>query len=400
MVRKKSTAGTLMVDNSPAVKRWLNRLQPISQKPSCNNLINFFDWLVVNGGKFKEFTPDQLIEYQASASNGNRFDILNTVQDWIIGFDGSRLYKHQKYVAVRSFFIHNRAELPPDKTFKIHGEKRRVAGELKLEEIHKIIQSSNTLYRAIFISAFQGALDIRGIEDWSNTGLEKLRRDLEGKPEIIRIDLPGRKKNEDPYYTLIGKDAILALRDWMIQRAEIVKNVEDPGTIFINQQGEPVKRSGISMYWLKHSRKTGLAGKGKAGDTGFRTGKNIHELRDSFRTLWAKTDASAQVGEFLMGHNIDKLGYNKFYLDQGYVEGEYQKAVLRLNILSGPLTAGYVEEEKVKVVQRELEETRAKLAELVRNREQDTREMVLKILAEQKAIEKELGELDKVDKSP
>jgi len=357
-MRRKNTPGTIKVDNSPAVKRWLNRLQPISRKASGNNLIHFFDWLVINGGKFSDYTPDQLAEYQTSASNGSRFDILNLVQEWINNFEGSRAYKHQGYVAVRSFFIHNRSDLPPDKTFKIQGEKKRVLGELKIDEIQKIILSSNVMYKAIFVSAFQGALDIRGIEDWSNTGLEKLKSDLEKKPGLIRIDLPGRKKNEDPYYTLVGKDVILALRDWMVQRAEIVKQREDPGTIFINQQGEPIKRSAISTYWLKHSRKIGLVGKGEAGDTGFRTGKNIHELRDSFRTIWAKTDAAAQVSEFLMGHQIDKLGYNKFYRDQDYVETEYQKAASRLNILSAPILEGYVETKEVNQLRQELIETK------------------------------------------
>jgi len=397
-MRKKQTVGTLKVDASPAVKRWLSRLQPISRKSSGNNLIHFFDWLAINGGKFSEFTPDQLIEYQSSASNGNRFDILNVVQDWILNFEGGRSYKHQAYVTVRSFFIHNRAELPPDKTFKIHGEKRRVIGELKIDEIRKIIQSSNAMYKAIFISAFQGALDIRGIEDWSNTGLGKLRADLEGTPDLLRIDLPGRKKNEDPYYTLIGKDAILALRDWMVQRAEIVKQREDPGALFINQQGEPVKRSAISTYWLKHSRRTGLAGKGKPGDTGFRTGKNIHEVRDSFRTLWAKTDASAQVGEFLMGHNVDRLGYNKFYMDQSYVEAEYRKAVARLNILSAPITAGYVEESKVSAMQIELDAAHVKLREIETNREADREKDRKEMFEIARRVFKEQGELDKLEK--
>ncbi len=63
-------------------------------------------------------------------------------------------------------------------------------------------------------------------------------------------------------------------------------------------------------------------------------GKHLHELRDLFRTRWHKSAADPVVAEFLMGHQVDPLGYNKAMKDEGYTKIEYLKALPWLNILS------------------------------------------------------------------
>jgi len=40
-------------------------------------------WLKTYGGAFKDFTPDQLIDYQDQAQGKKRCDILDTVEDFI-----------------------------------------------------------------------------------------------------------------------------------------------------------------------------------------------------------------------------------------------------------------------------------------------------------------------------
>ncbi len=72
------------------------------------------------------------------------------------------------------------------------------------------------------------------------------------------------------------------------------------------------------------------APRGKGG----RTGKGLHELRDAFRTRYHKSLGDPLVAEFMMGHQVDPLGYNKAMDDIDYVKREYRKAEPWLNIIS------------------------------------------------------------------
>jgi len=44
--------------------------------------------------------------------------------------------------------------------------------------------------------------------------------------------------------------------------------------------------------------------------------------------------AAPAVAEFMMGHVVDPLGYNKFWRDPDYVAGEFLKAEPWLNVVS------------------------------------------------------------------
>lgn len=341
-----------------SVKRWGSRLKPESFRVALCVFRNWYLWLREDKTKFSDFTPDDLVEYQRNAGNGSQYDILDTAQEYIGTLRCRASYKRRILSGIRSFFMHNRAELPRDPSFIIRGDVERVIGRLGVEDIRKIILSCNPMYQAIFLSMFQGGMGIGEFEYWNLNGYESLKQQLKGDPDMIKVKLPGRKlgRNVRPFYTVIGLDAIDRIKKYLPHRPE-------DSAIFINQIGKPVSRKAIQQYWIRHLRKLGYVpkvnvGVGRRGDTSKRYGLNVHELRDCFRSQWEKSPAKGSVAEFMMGHQVDPLEYNKAFRDERWTRREYLKALPMLQIMSSGRPFGRVDEEEVERLRRELEEAR------------------------------------------
>jgi integrase len=255
--------------------------------------------------------------------------------------------------------MHNRAELPRDPSFTIRSETPRVRGRLTVPQIRDVILSANPCHQAVFLAMFQGGMGLGELIYWNTHGWPALREALRDDPQVIKIDLPGRKrrKNDRLFYTFLGPDAIAAIRAWLPHRPEEVT------AIFTSNRGTPLTKSGLHAYWIRHLRKLGLTGAPKTGDRGHRTGRNPHELRDNFRSQWSKSPASHVVAEFLLGHQIDKLGYDKSWRDTAYYEQEYKKALPWLEIMSSGVPYGRVERSEVERLQDEVQGLKDQLSE-------------------------------------
>jgi len=349
--------------------QWLGRLQASTAKTAGSNFRRYMAWVEREGGKFSAYTPDQMIEYQRAANNEQRYELLDLAQRYIGGLEGRGGYIRCQYHNIRSFFAHMRAELPQDTSFKVRGTVEKVVGHLDAEEIQKMILSCNSMYQAIFMSMFSAALDKEMFLYWNLNGLAQLREDLKRDPEVIKITLPGRKsqRNESPYFSYVCSDAVALLKKWLPEREKLVKlfskrypGYVDPGAIFLGQKGEPIGKLAIHQVWARHCRRMGLL-RSKVTGGAPRFGKNLHELRDSYRTLWQKSGGDPVVAEFSMGHVVDRLGYNKSFEDEDWVKQEYLKAAPWLNVLSSPKPHGFEERDEVRHLQRELEEARHRL---------------------------------------
>ncbi|MDQ1279127.1 MAG: hypothetical protein QG670_387 [Thermoproteota archaeon] len=359
MIKTEASKKNSNETSSGSVEFWLGRMKPSSWQTTTSNFGLFMKWLKAEGGPFRDYSPDMLVEYQRSSDNSHRYDILNLVQRYISAFNGRKATKRVRYALVRSFFMHNRAELPMDRGFKIRGNEPRIIGTLTVEEARNIILSSNPCFQAAFLCMFQGGLGSHELLYWSNNGLEKLLEDLRENKSIIRIDLPGRKdaENDRSFYSLIGGDAIAALKKWMKLRPA------DAESIFTSDIDTPLKYHAIQSYWRRKLRRLGIY----SMDCGSRkyklksnrkvggTGKNLHELRDLFRTQFAKSPAKADVAEFMMGHSIDANEYNKAYRDEKFYRDEYEKALPYLQIISSGRPFHQVSEEEVERLRSEVE---------------------------------------------
>lgn len=346
--------------DSPAIQRWLSRLGKTTARNYASWWGAWWSYLQEYGGDFSDKTPEQLVEYQQGCSNGDRYKILDLAQSYILSLDESRVAEDKKklrantkrnyYRMIRSFFAHNRAELPNDPHWSISSDVPKVRGKLKPEHIRDIVQRSSPMYRAVFLSMFQGALGLEEFMHWDRNGLNELREQLAAHSLLVKINLPGRKKNknDNPYFTWIGKDAVDAVKQWMRIRHEDSELRGYPN-IFYTQQGTPLNKKTLWRYWKRQLVAIGLIEK-KSSHTGNRYGYNPHEMRDCFRTQWGFSGAAKHVGEYCMGHIVDSLGYDKSADDEVFSRSEYLKALPFLNVVSDSKTPYRLSDEAETVV--------------------------------------------------
>ena len=320
---------------------WRGRVSHGSYRNYIGALGQFMRWLREYGGALADLDPDGLIEYQKQSDNGSKYDILDLVQTWSQdlrtpeGVDYRTASKKAFYTAMRSFFAHNRAELPRD-PYTFRSETEDSEGTLTIEEIRDVALGAKPMHRAVVLSMFQAGLDLEGFDYWNRNGWEDLREALKGKSDVVKIRLPGRKLNRKPYYTFIGGDAIKAIRDYLPTRPD---DAEEEA-IFYSQQNTPLHRVTLQQWWLDQLQRLGLIE--RKGGRGQRYGKNLHEMRDVFRSQWDMSPSKASIAEFCLGHKIDKLGYLKSYKNEDWAVGQYRLALPWLQIMSSARPYGLV----------------------------------------------------------
>jgi len=349
-----------------SVRKWAGRIK--FSRSYEYVLQDFINWVRVEKPGYAEITADGLIELQKSPPEGDQYHVLDMVQDFIREKNNRYGTKNTYYKQLRSFFLHNRAMLPKDPSFNVRGDTPPVNGGLSPEEVREVLLSSDRLHRAVFLSILQAGLDLDMLTYWNMNGWSSLREQLTQNMDPIRIDLPGRKsmKFQRPYYSFITTDAIKAIRDYLPQPLP-----EDRAAIFYNQRTLPISKAGVADYWKRHLKRTANVNHVTAEEANgrpgtIRYGKNIHELRDTFKTLTAKTTMKYEIGEFYLGHTVDKLGYDKSSTDEAYYRRQYMEASEHLNILSSAKAYGLVvleeaENKEIRELRRENEELQRRL---------------------------------------
>ncbi len=338
-----------------SMERWCSHLQPRTAKISRWIFSDFVKWLKAQDCVFRGMGPDELVAWQRG--HAGDYGLLDVVQDYIRPKEGTFEYKKRCYGAIRSFFLHNRCELPRDASFRVQGTRPGVRGSFDVDTFRRVLAACNPLYRCIFICMFQGGLGVEELLNMDRLGYEYVSGQVDER--FIRVDLPGRKKLKyrKPYYTFLGMDAISALKVWFKERPKRSGN-----RVFVSQFNEAINYNSMQNYWLRKLDSLGIIDKKRNGNSGNRYGKNLHEIRDLFRTRWHKSGADPLVAEFCMGHEVDPLGYNKAMEDVEYVRSEYRKAERWLNVLT--MDPSKVAVEELDKVREEQEETRRTMEEI------------------------------------
>jgi integrase len=354
------------VENSLAVKGWTARIAPSTAQVYLFRFKGWLKWMGENGGEFSGMGPDELVAWQRTTTKQNEYRILDLAQAWVLGQNGQRKgTKENMLKCVRSFFEHNRAGLPRDKSFKLRSEKPMVPNLLTVEEIRRVALASNKTFRAAFMVMLGGGLDQESMVYWSDNGWPDLKRQLAERRDPIRITIPGRKasKNEIEFSSYVTGDALDALNTHVKERGE------GDGPIFRNQFGERLTKKALSYYWLRKLKELGIVT--RANIDVQRYGRGLHNLRDTFRTLWVQSGAKPHIAEAMMGHmaKVDPLGYDQSFKNEDYVRDQLELAAPFLNILTRGEAYGQVDKDDVRRLKKEIEDLKAQLEQRERSSE-------------------------------
>jgi len=361
---------------NPSIDSWLNRLAPGSQRRYLDYAYDFFQWLHVNGEKFANKTPAEVLDMQDAMTGRTRFHLLSLMQQWVQAKNIRVGTKVLIYSGLRSFFEHSHVPLPKDSSFRFTSTQSPVTALLSVSEFRRIVLSANILYQFVFMAMCQGLMGENEFIYANENCWPEIEPQLHQGRQHIKITLPGRKKkrNVQPFFTFWGKDAAECLRRYLAQRGPI-KHGE---AICLGERGKPLGRDAIRKYFHWHAVRVGVlrqhtpmcpecgaetrrvrsrkgtgtykiffvcnecgvrtpASKLKERWSTVRYGAACHEIRDLARSEWQRSKADPMCAELFMGHVVDRNFYLKIMqLHPEYAESEYTKAEPYLNILSVP----------------------------------------------------------------
>jgi hypothetical protein len=262
---------------------------------------------------------------------------------------------HMMIFALRRFLYDNGASNLPD-VRENKPEQVKPQIHMKYQDAVQVVAACSRPYNLVFELMLATGLGLREFcifntaENWEN-----IKTYLASNPqaEYYRFDFTGRKRNKLQWYSLIP---VTILR-------KIIANTPVPISanyaLIQDPSGKNIKGKGVALNMERYnSVRIYLEA---AFDTGLHRapvkvkGKpSPHELRDVYRTRAHRIGVDGKIAEFSMGHQIDKLQYDKIDEDEAYVWSELKK-------LQEPAAAT---ESEVAVLRNELVQTKEELAKL------------------------------------
>jgi len=371
--------GLQSLAHDQAVQAWMGDLGEATQGPYLWHFEKFIKWVRENNGKFAGMSPTDMVEYALDASTRELNELLDLKKKYLQSMTGSKGHKRNADKVIKSFFLHNRAELPRDVTLNIKADTPKVDKELEAVDIKNVVLSSNKTYQAVFLCMLCGGFGQEEFIEWSDTGLNDLRGQLRRDPDLVKVKLHGRKgmKYQYNYHTYIGGDGLDALKRYMAERPRIIEKAHrqaqkkghryggDPGSIFVNQFGTALNKDALYAYWMRQLKRLGIIDPDNH-DRGLvpRYGKHPHAFRTVFRTVWRKSGVDVEFAEYFMGHEkaFDDYGYDVSQEDEPLMRSKYLAALPWLNIISDTRAFDLVDRNTYE--NQEIKELKAKLAEL------------------------------------
>lgn len=355
------------------MRLWHSRLSTAKKTYDVLLLIRFFEEALKSDSLLCGKSLEELLQFQEDVSGRDKYRVLQAAQNWIQAMQ-LRLGSKARYLSIiRSFFMHNHVELPLDRSFKFKSSVPCVVGRLTIDDFRKIVLSSKPMWQSVFLSMFQGAMGKAEIIFVNNNLSEYVIEQIMKGKRRIKLEMAGRKQNRNKksYATMIGKDAIDAIK-------RVMQIYQKHKYLFVTQFGKPITETDIAYYFTSRCIKTGLRKpqprpckvcrsnaypvrrqinkqKGiwyECGNCGtlthskeynvtkrekcsVRYGVGSHEIRDLFRSEWQLSGADPTVAEFMLGHDIDPNDYNKcMELHPEYLEEQFRIAEPFLDVVS------------------------------------------------------------------
>jgi integrase len=336
----------LFIEQSVAMTTWMNRLSSDETKEKFFYLYKrYFDWIKT---KNHFDSPDSMIANLENATTlKQRYNHITFIEDYFLESTLNANQKKSTYTSIRSFYKHNKAELPSYALkFKDKTTIKPIVTQqpITLEEIKQLLTIAKPREKAMYLIQLQSGMDRSTFSEYFNLNCwQQISKQLGNEdPELwdlskapIRIDLV-RVKTRTAYYSFISTDAIQALQAWLNVRKTLTnKPMQSGEPLFITNHRTNIGKEQMSYSFNQLAISAGLESKkyGRASEVRYRF--HSHELRDTFRTACTSSGVDHPVAEFFIGHSIDRLGYDKspqVYPD--YYRSQYMKVQPLLNIFS------------------------------------------------------------------
>jgi len=88
----------------------------------------------------------------------------------------------------------------------MQGAQPPSVAKLTIEDVKQIIMAAKPRDRCMVLVKWRGLMGAQELEYANLHGWRQIKQQLDAGADIIRIDLPPRKRSELPYYTLLDAD--------------------------------------------------------------------------------------------------------------------------------------------------------------------------------------------------
>jgi len=336
-----------LAESSDAVKSWMKRLRSEETKDKFLFLfLRYFQWIKDKG--FFE-SPDAMLDHKQLAVNDkDRYYHISLIEDYLAEADLPSTQEKSVYTALRSFYKHNKAALPSyplkfkDKTLRVSVPQQPIT----LDELREMLSNAKPREKAMFLCMLQAGMDRSTLTECFNfEAWKQLVKQLGSEdPEAwdvskapVRVDLV-RPKTKSAYYSFLSVDALKALQAWLNVRQTMMDAPMKTGDpLFINPQRKPIRKDNVSGIFKRLAISSGLEIRkyGKSQEVRYRF--HSHELRDTLRSACSVAGVAHPVAEYIIGHDIDKLHYDKSpEVYPEHYRQEYSKVESMVNIFSSP----------------------------------------------------------------
>jgi integrase len=222
--------------------------------------------------------------------------------------------------AARRFLLDSDEDLPLPESHLELPEPVKPPTYLTWDEAGKICDAASPPYNMVFrimLTSGWGAnefLQFNKVQTW------RAVKAKQGE-EYFRYAFRGRKKNRRPFYSLVPMQV---LKNCLALEAQ--KKIPLPLS-HRGMNGEslsPLDDTHIitNRRYMESAFKTAL---NRAPVTLTQGSPSLHELRDTFLTRAIQVGCFDSAANFVMGHVIDRLGYNKCDRDESWLWSEIKK---------------------------------------------------------------------------
>jgi hypothetical protein len=311
--------------------------------------------------------PSELLAWQENAKGRQRYVLLDLMFEHVQERGGTYSSMVTRLSHLRSFFFHNRVEVPSIAGWQPQPTREPSVSTLTLVQVRDIITHASLRDTATLLTLFQGLMDLERFSQFNRKYAAALVKHLNEKSldDPFRVDfISGRKRNRRPFYTFLHHDALQAWKNYFEKERGWPREKEP---IAVTEDRRPPTKDAIRSSFNTIARKLRIKPRYPQGQ---RTGISPHEFRDVARTLLQtakKKNFDVTCCEYWMGHRIDPYNYNKFAEQEpGYVLENARIAAEYLNIVTG--TAGQDRSQEMESLREEVAKLRGQFETILKTR--------------------------------